>query len=476
MKPVQTKSIINPIYILFLMPTLGHTITLHTPNITHKSQYFRSSIVNNDQEISHTWPHISTHRSTKMHQLSSPHATTQIHFSTTSHIANSDPLLNPIRGNQIMQFSHQSSTQNTVLQLQFNMTRFSNEIHQNTQAPNTTFDGSIAGFVLNNWLISIGAIDRWWGPTWQSPLLLSNNARPIPALSLDRIESYAPTTFGFQWIGPWQLNTFLGQLESDRAISNPLFWGIRMSAMPIQNVEIAVNRTAIFGGEGRNLNSRVFYNVITGQDNDSDQPGNQLGSFDLSYRFGTQSGSYQYGHEFYLELAGEDEAGGAPTQKFSTFGYTGFLAKAPQNHQKSWHYLIEFSDTTAGSFGEKDIQNITYKHHIYKTGYTHHGQVIGSPLGGDTQGITLGLWLDQNATTKKYQKSNNTGLWLSRKTFADTTQVMQLSFWTHQPCGPLHCSLSFNSFNQPMSNQRINPNGKRFTVNASIHWTYKPPS
>ncbi|MBR9886063.1 MAG: capsule assembly Wzi family protein, partial [Oceanospirillales bacterium] len=41
-------------------------------------------------------------------------------------------------------------------------------------------DGSYLAATASNWVLGAGAINRWWGPGWQSSLILSNNARPMP--------------------------------------------------------------------------------------------------------------------------------------------------------------------------------------------------------------------------------------------------------------------------------------------------------
>ncbi len=55
------------------------------------------------------------------------------------------------------------------------------------------FDGSEISLRLGNWLLSLNQIDRWWGPGMTGSLILSTNARPMPALSLDRVRS-TPST------------------------------------------------------------------------------------------------------------------------------------------------------------------------------------------------------------------------------------------------------------------------------------------
>ena len=47
-------------------------------------------------------------------------------------------------------------------------------------------DGSYFAVRMGNWSASIGQQERWWGPGWDGSLILSTNARPIPAISIDR--------------------------------------------------------------------------------------------------------------------------------------------------------------------------------------------------------------------------------------------------------------------------------------------------
>jgi hypothetical protein len=89
-------------------------------------------------------------------------------------------------------------------------------------------DGSYVAMSLGNWMVSAGYLDRWWGPGWQGSLILSNNARPLPAISIDRNESTPFDVPVLRWFGPWRLSTFMGQLESDRDYGDALLWGIRV--------------------------------------------------------------------------------------------------------------------------------------------------------------------------------------------------------------------------------------------------------
>ncbi|SVC41225.1 uncharacterized protein METZ01_LOCUS294079, partial [marine metagenome] len=48
------------------------------------------------------------------------------------------------------------------------------------------FDESYLAGRLGNWSASFGQVGRHWGPGWDGSLILSNNARPVPAFSVDR--------------------------------------------------------------------------------------------------------------------------------------------------------------------------------------------------------------------------------------------------------------------------------------------------
>ena len=93
-------------------------------------------------------------------------------------------------------------------------------------------DGSYVAARLGNWSASFGKVDRWWGPGWDGSLILSTNARPIPALSIDR---RVPEPFESQWlswIGHWCFHSFIGQMEKVRTVPNPYLWGIRVDLAP----------------------------------------------------------------------------------------------------------------------------------------------------------------------------------------------------------------------------------------------------
>ncbi len=52
-------------------------------------------------------------------------------------------------------------------------------VHNDREDREARLDGSYVAGRFGNWQLGAGAIDRWWGPGWQSSLAWSNNARPV---------------------------------------------------------------------------------------------------------------------------------------------------------------------------------------------------------------------------------------------------------------------------------------------------------
>jgi hypothetical protein len=105
-------------------------------------------------------------------------------------------------------------------------------------------DGSYAGVTLGNWMLPASALDRWWGPGWQASSILGNNARPIPALMLERNSTRAFNQKWLGWVGTWDLTSFWGQLGEDQDVPNANLFGLRINFRPLKSLEIGLSRTA----------------------------------------------------------------------------------------------------------------------------------------------------------------------------------------------------------------------------------------
>ncbi|MEJ2652866.1 MAG: capsule assembly Wzi family protein [Gammaproteobacteria bacterium] len=260
-------------------------------------------------------------------------------------------------------------------------------------------DGSYLAAVWGNWSIAAGVQPRWWGPGWDGSLIMSTNARPIPSLTVRRHLSDPFESKWLHWLGPWQFLFSLGQLEGDRYVPHAMLLGMRLTFRPTQSFELGMTRTAQWGGEGRPEDLTTFKDILLGRDNvgsngitKANEPGNQLAGFDFRW----QSPLFKAPYAIYAQAIGEDEAGGWPSRYTGLFGVETWGAWG--NKGASWRLHAEYADTATGGFySSHPLYNYAYHHHIYQSGYTYYGRIIGHSLGGDGRIATLGLLVDTAA-------------------------------------------------------------------------------
>lgn len=122
-------------------------------------------------------------------------------------------------------------------------------IRHPTDEKEVRYDHSFIAGTINNWTIGVGAIDRWWGPGWQSSLILSNNARPSPGFFIRRTESSPSETKYLSLFGPWTFEAFVNELEAERSVPNARLVGARASISPLKFFELSYSQTSISSGE-----------------------------------------------------------------------------------------------------------------------------------------------------------------------------------------------------------------------------------
>ena len=165
-----------------------------------------------------------------------------------------------------------------------------NGVSQADDDQDLRLDGSYLGVAIGNYMVSAGVMDRWWGPGYDGSIVLGNNQRPIPAISIERNDTAPFKSKWLSWLGPWDLSFVWGQLENDREVPNARFLGLRVNFKPLDNLEIGLSRTAQWCGNGdRPCDLDAFVRIALGRDNlgddaadQSNEPGNQLAGIDFS--------------------------------------------------------------------------------------------------------------------------------------------------------------------------------------------------
>lgn len=261
---------------------------------------------------------------------------------------------------------------------------------------NVRFDGSYIAGIFKNTIVSAGYTDKYWGPGWQGSLILSNNARPVPGVSVQRNFVKPFESRWLSWMGPWNYMITAGRLESERVIPNPYLLGMRFSFKPTQNLEIGMSRSAQWGGDGRPTTSDSLLDLLLGQDNRgsdgldaNSEPGNQLAGFDVRWH----QGLLPFDLTLYSQAIGEDEAGGFPSRYMGQVGFE----HTRTVFDKSLRLWLEYSDTSCDFLESSPKFNCAYQHSIYQSGYQYLGESVGHPLDGDGRALTLAAVLSDTS-------------------------------------------------------------------------------
>jgi len=271
-----------------------------------------------------------------------------------------------------------------------------------------TVDGSYLAYKLGNWVLSAGAIERWWGPGIDTSLIMSTNARPLPALTITRDSSSAFETKWLSWIGPWTLTAQMAKLESNRVVPDTLMWSSRGTFRPFRGLEIGASWSFQWAGEDQPSSIKDFFEVLAGSKecangNDSCDvsnntfQGNHLAGYDIRW----SDSLFALPYALYYQTIGEDGSpnAGIITDKATLYGFETRLVWFKQRIMAN----IEYTDTqvACGGTGTTAL-NCMYEHSIYQSGYRYYRRNIGSTYDNDAQTFTATV-LVQTPTGNSWQ-------------------------------------------------------------------------
>ncbi|MBB1327772.1 capsule assembly Wzi family protein [Pseudoalteromonas sp. SR43-7] len=264
-----------------------------------------------------------------------------------------------------------------------------------TDCNDTSLDDSYLAYRLGNWIFRAGAVEQFWGPGVDNSLIMSGNAKPLPALSVTREKSTAFETPWLSWIGQWSFTAQMAKLESTRVIPDALLWSTRVNFRPIQQLEIALSWSAQWAGDGQPGSAGDFIDVITGQTtcvgeaNSCDvqfesKIGNQLAGIDVRWSDTLLNQPYAV----YASTIGEDASSQfKPSDRAYLFG----VQTTQRIYEQNILFNIEYIDTGVTCTSELIRENCYYENIDYKSGYRYHGRTIGSTYDNDAQSVVLTL-------------------------------------------------------------------------------------
>jgi hypothetical protein len=246
---------------------------------------------------------------------------------------------------------------------------------------------------LGNWLLSVNTLERWWGAGHESSLILSNNARPMPTLLVERAAAPPFESRWLRWLGPWRFHFGVSQMEDERQdIDEPLFMAWRVVVMPFKDVELGFSRTAQFCGEQLECNLDVFGNLIAGNDNvgidatPGNEPGNQMAGFDLRWASPVGYGPYAV----YAQYIGEDESSYLPAKYIAQLGVEAWKPRASGDILR---FHAEYTNTTCSALSRSEpYYDYAYTQGRFNVeGYRYRGRVIGHTTDSDSESVAVGV-------------------------------------------------------------------------------------
>jgi hypothetical protein len=278
----------------------------------------------------------------------------------------------------------------------YNITLSATGVLDASDGQDLRLDGSDVSIRWGNWIFSANQMGRWWGPGRDGSLILSNNARPMPAISLDRIRSQPVNVPVLRLLGPWRFSGFLGLMENNRSdVDRPVFMGMRLVFKPAPIFEFGMSRSAQFCGEGRRCDLETFGRVLIGRDNpgwrgleDPDaEPGNQMAGFDVRI----VSPFKALPVAIYGQETGEDNSStGIPERYLALFGGEMWFMLGTGSVLRTH---VEYANTKVKWYNREIEYDVAYTQGIFSEGYRYHGRNVGHTTDGDSETTSVMLSL-----------------------------------------------------------------------------------
>ncbi len=228
--------------------------------------------------------------------------------------------------------------------------------------------------------VQAGKISSWYGPGRRGALIFTNNAAPYTGVRLHNpMPIAAPGPIAF--LGPFQYDLFVAQMDADRPYPHSLLVGTRFAARPGRLLEVGFSRTVQYDGKGRSKGLSDFSNAYFGNSEASGESSSITG-FDvsLSLSFALQP------MQAYWERAVDDNSQlGQMFIPWSDVAANIFGLYLPRILGYSrLDFRFEYADTYSGDAKyENWYDNPSYPHQ-------YHGNFLGHLMGGSSRDWFVG--------------------------------------------------------------------------------------
>jgi hypothetical protein len=251
-----------------------------------------------------------------------------------------------------------------------------------------------ASMHLLNHEISVGKSEDWWGPGQGGSMAWSNNAQPIYALRINRVE---PLTIPLlsRLIGPVRYEALFGSLKGHSYPNAPWVHAQKVSFKPTPNLEVGFSRVVVFAGEGHvPLTFGSFWNSFTSftdvtpaQKFSRNDPGARHSQFDFSYRLPW----LRKWVTLYTDSIVHDDASPVDAPRRAAVNPGVYLSHFPKLPHLDFRVEAVSTDPPPAPGGGHFI----YFEDAYHDVYTNKGNLLGSWIGREAKGgqAWLTYWL-----------------------------------------------------------------------------------
>jgi hypothetical protein len=243
-----------------------------------------------------------------------------------------------------------------------------------------------ASFHLADHEISIGKSEDWWGPGKGSSMAWSNNAEPIYAFRINRVEPLHIPLLS-RVTGPFRYEAFFGDLKGWVYPREPWVQAQKFSFKPTKDLEFGFSRVIIFAGEGHvPLTFGSFWHSFTSFSNvpvsekfSRNDPGERHSSFDFTWRL---PGVAKW-VTLYSDSIVHDDASPIDAPRRAAVNPGIYLSRFPGAPHLDLRVEGVSTDPPAGTI---DGGHFIYWEGEYRDGYTNKGNLLGSWIGREGKG------------------------------------------------------------------------------------------
>jgi hypothetical protein len=250
-------------------------------------------------------------------------------------------------------------------------------------------DGTYMSARLGGVLVYAGYLDHWWGPGEISALQLSNNARPMPQIGIERSSTSASSWPILRWLGPWQFEFFFAKFDGPQIQSNVYYDAAHLTINPLPGLEIGLAKTEEICGQGHPCSPIKDY--FTNFDF-STHPNNVNGEGSVEVKYGHRLGGVPF--QIYAQLMNEDYSWLTSSGSSHLVGSSIFLPTASSPVKLTVEYANTIATKKPFSFGHY-IYGYTYTDTQWPDGMHYRGRTLGFSLDTDSTLLSLqGSWSD----------------------------------------------------------------------------------